>query len=94
MFDLEESCAGTGYLNCFCGGDNCVCHMNGGMPCDGCADCRDDDDDDDRNYCADDYGCEFPGECLMPGYHIRAECHTAEMMEKYEADAVATEEAR
>lgn len=29
----------------------------------------------------EDEGCCFPGECLMPGDHVRSECHTVEMME-------------
>lgn len=37
--DLDEGCAGTGFLNCFCGGDLCVCDLNGGVECDGCEDC-------------------------------------------------------
>ena len=26
-------------------------------------------------------GCDFPDECLMPGEHLRSECHTIEMIE-------------
>lgn len=36
--------------------------------------------DPDEEECA---GCCFPGECIMPGEHLRSECHTAEMMEAY-----------
>lgn len=25
-------------------------------------------------------GCQFPGECCMPGPHYESECHTAEML--------------
>lgn len=25
-------------------------------------------------------GCCYPGECCMPGIHLRSECHTAAMM--------------
>lgn len=25
--------------------------------------------------------CAFPGECLMPGEHMRGECHTKEMLD-------------
>lgn len=32
----------------------------------------------------EDEGCEFPGECCMPGPHRRGECHTARMIEDYE----------
>ena len=37
--DLEEGCGGTGFLNCFCGGDLCVCDLNGVVECDSCEDC-------------------------------------------------------
>lgn len=36
---LEETCEGTGFLICNCGGDLCVCGMDG-EPCPGCEDCR------------------------------------------------------
>jgi hypothetical protein len=49
MADLEESCGGTGVLNCFCGGDFCVCGMEE-MPCYGCEDCRDLEVEDDAEY--------------------------------------------
>ena len=48
---LEESCGGSGYLNCYCGGDLCVCHYHGGCDCPGCMDCYNGDDlDDDSDY--------------------------------------------
>lgn len=25
-------------------------------------------------------GCLFPNDCVMPGYHLKAECATADMM--------------
>jgi len=36
---MQANCAGTGYLDCFCGGDFCVCHNHGGTECPGCDDC-------------------------------------------------------
>jgi len=42
--DLDESCGGSGELNCYCGGDFCVCHHHGSTECDGCEDCQDEDD--------------------------------------------------
>jgi hypothetical protein len=45
--DLEETCGGTGVLHCFCGGDFCVCHNHGEVPCHGCEDCDDCGEDDD-----------------------------------------------
>jgi len=38
--DLDPSCGGTGMLNCYCGGDICVCHNHGEFECDGCEDCE------------------------------------------------------
>jgi hypothetical protein len=42
LFDdsgLDDSCAGTGFVNCLCGGDSCVCHHHGETECAGCEDC-------------------------------------------------------
>lgn len=48
--ELDETCKGFGQLQCFCGGDMCVCHWHGTVDCGGCPDCEgldyDDDDDD------------------------------------------------
>jgi len=49
---LEETCGGYGMLNCYCGGDQCVCHWHGGIECDGCEDCEENDGNGDW---ADDY---------------------------------------
>ena len=56
LFDdsgLEDHCAGTGSLNCYCGGDFCVCHYHGETECPGCPDCQGDADDSD--YDPEDY---------------------------------------
>ena len=56
LFDydgLEESCGGSGSLNCFCGGDQCVCHFHGETECEGCEDCEEQDSD-----AYDDFGDE------------------------------------
>ena len=48
LFDsevYEQTCGGSGILNCECGGDFCVCHHHGEVECDGCEDCDDQDDD-------------------------------------------------
>ena len=29
----------------------------------------------------DEGGCVFPGHCVMPGYHLKSECATADMMQ-------------
>ena len=31
----------------------------------------------DHDYDDDGLGCCYPGECCMPGLHMRSECHTA-----------------
>lgn len=38
---FSRGCAGTGYLDCLCGGDFCCCHHHGGTECMGCEDCED-----------------------------------------------------
>ncbi len=43
--DLDRTCGGLGTLNCYCGGDNCVCGNFGEAPCYGCADCGHQDED-------------------------------------------------
>ncbi len=45
---LPERCGGSGVLDCYCGGDLCVCHNHGEQDCDGCPDC--DPDEDDANW--------------------------------------------
>ncbi len=58
LFDsevFEQSCGGSGYLRCECGGDFCVCHHHGEVECYGCEDCDCDFDDDDF----DDDGYEY-----------------------------------
>lgn len=40
----DRGCGGTGSINCYCGGDLCVCGNNGSIECDGCEDCERDDD--------------------------------------------------
>ena len=54
--DLDETCGGTGELNCYCGGDQCVCHHHGSTECPGCEDCETDDD----SYYDDDPEDERP----------------------------------
>lgn len=46
LFDdagLQYGCAGTGSIDCLCGGDLCVCHYHGETDCPGCEDCRADE---------------------------------------------------
>jgi hypothetical protein len=51
--DADEGCGGSGTLQCYCGGDQCVCHHHGEYECPGCEDCEHEDDDDDLDE--DDY---------------------------------------
>lgn len=44
--DLDATCHGTGSLHCYCGGDFCVCHNHGEVPCEGCEDCEYDEETD------------------------------------------------
>ena len=51
LFDdtcLSDGCGGTRHVDCYCGGDQCVCHHHGQeVECPGCAECRADDRDED-----------------------------------------------
>lgn len=38
---FDQDCGGSGVLYCECGGDLCVCHNHGEVPCPGCDDCDD-----------------------------------------------------
>ncbi len=38
--DSDDTCGGLGYIECYCGGDNCVCDWNGEIPCGGCDQCE------------------------------------------------------
>ena len=41
--DPDEGCGGTGYVYCYCGGDQCVCHHHGQeIECPGCDECPED----------------------------------------------------
>lgn len=40
---FDRPCGGSGTLNCYCGGDFCVCHWHGEVECPGCEDCEDDE---------------------------------------------------
>jgi hypothetical protein len=40
----RERCGGSGWMNCYCGGDLCVCGNQGGIECMGCVDCEGEDD--------------------------------------------------
>ena len=47
MSEPEEDfqCNGLGYIECFCGGDLCVCDNYGEIPCGGCDACEPSDED-------------------------------------------------
>lgn len=66
-----HTCSSCGQA-CYCHGDiddhdtgedDLCCHY---------LECNDGED-----FADDDVGCCYPGECCMPGEHIRSECHTA-----------------
>jgi len=40
----EFECNGLGYIECFCGGDLCVCDNYGEIPCGGCDACESSDE--------------------------------------------------
>lgn len=54
LFDddgLDSDCGGTGYVDCYCGGDLCVCHHHGQqVDCPGCDSCPVLDDGFDDDY--------------------------------------------
>lgn len=52
---LDEDCGGSGELHCWCGGDLCVCHNHGAVPCYGCDSCEGLDGD---GLVDDDSGCD------------------------------------
>lgn len=39
-----DECNGLGYIECYCGGDLCVCDNYGEIPCGGCDACEGYDD--------------------------------------------------
>lgn len=43
---INDTCGGSGLLNCHCGGDQCVCHNHGEVECFGCEDCQSENDQD------------------------------------------------
>lgn len=47
---LDATCGGSGILNCYCGGDMCVCGNGGEVECCGCADCEGENEDDFEEY--------------------------------------------
>lgn len=77
---LSRTCGGTGQLDCECGGDFCVCTLNGGIDCPGCEDCRDynpydegddwDDDEDPRDAAFREPDCDQCGGPTRDGF-----CH-------------------
>jgi hypothetical protein len=48
---IEAGCGGTGHVDCYCGGDQCVCHHHGQqLDCPGCDECPEREDDDDLDF--------------------------------------------
>ena len=69
---LSRTCGGTGWLDCECGGDFCVCTLNGGIDCPGCEDCREYEHED-PNEMPNCYRCGYElspnGTCYECGTH-------------------------
>lgn len=63
-----DTCDGSGFLYCYCGGDQCVCHHHGQeILCPGCEDCEQYDEDDDWNDDLDEEDFD-PGPCHEEDY--------------------------
>lgn len=65
------------WQTCYCGGDIDDICFDGDAP--DCTHCPTHDADNEE-------GCCFPEECLMPGPHLRSECHNVEMMEEFDKE--------
>lgn len=54
---FEGRCGGSGFLYCYCGGDQCVCHHHGQeIECPGCLDCHGEHSGLQEDWDDDDYG--------------------------------------
>lgn len=60
---------------CYCHGDIDDHETGEDDLCEHYHECGSDDLFDDGEE--DGFGCCYPGECVMPGLHMRSECHTA-----------------
>lgn len=60
------------------------CWECGGFPC-SC------DEDRERHDEEHSFGCHFPDRCLMPGEHMKSECHDVAMIEAQNAEYEALE---
>jgi hypothetical protein len=49
--------------------------------------CRCDESDEPDGNPEHEWGCCFPDRCLMPGEHMKSECHDVEMVEAQEAES-------
>lgn len=47
---IEDTCGGSGFRICYCGGDGCVCHNHSELECFGCKDCEEEDPDFDYDW--------------------------------------------
>ena len=81
----ENGCTGVPDCKCRCSG--CLDEWDRFVGCDADADSEPGDDDGDPgedSMEADTWGCALPGYCVMPGRHLKSECHTPEMLEHQE----------
>ncbi len=90
---MAHECPECG-IQCHCGGDIDDCLLNTSRYVNACTHCPIDGPEDgeypDEDGCDffrdEDEGCMFPGKCLMPGDHLRSECHTVEQIQAYERE--------
>ena len=53
--EIYQTCGGSRFLNCICGGDFCVCHNHGEVECFGCPDCEPPADEENCGEYEDEY---------------------------------------
>lgn len=76
---LATTCGGTGWLDCFCGGDLCACTLRGGTFCYGCEDCEGGDDE-------DDYGVDWDDEIHNLDPNNRSDTCVAMSLDEFQED--------
>jgi len=87
----ESGCDGVPDCKCKCSGcldewERFIPPTDEELEKEGAEEWMDDEEDepDEDSLHADTWGCLFPEECVMPGRHLKSECHTAEMLERQE----------
>lgn len=77
---MAHECPACG-KTCYCNGDIDDCFLDGSEEEEDCVCCDENPDED------DDWECCYPGQCCMPGPHMRSECHTAEDYKSLDEEA-------